>query len=219
MVAQPVPCMSDSNTDISRLLGEMWRNASPLERSPYVEQEEKERAVYKDQTKLWRDKQAKEDVASRSSHHMVHQTQRLSMEGNSFDPFMRVHSVEEAIQKADRSFASFAAPEDLDSDLMRRSQPDGLNAKAYHSFRSYENDVQVYRPHAEVRHPAPSRSYPFRPYPTMGDRAHAPVNYSPAPLPEEGRPHHEGQETERYPTTSRYFDRPRHSPYGFYQYP
>jgi hypothetical protein len=185
-----------------------------------VEQEEKERAVYKEQVMAWRDKQAKKDVASRSSHCMVHQTQRLSMGANSFDPFLRVHSVEEAIQKADRSFASFAAPEELDPDLVRRSQPDGASAKAYRSsFRSYENDVQVYRPHVEVHHPAPSRSYPFRPYPTMGDRGHAPVNYNPVPLPEEGRAPHEGPEYERYPTTSRYFDRPRHSPYGFYQYP
>jgi len=27
------------NTDISRLLGEMWRTASPLEKRPFVEQE------------------------------------------------------------------------------------------------------------------------------------------------------------------------------------
>mmetsp|Transcript_42533 Transcript_42533/g.102862 ORF Transcript_42533/g.102862 Transcript_42533/m.102862 type:complete len:104 (+) Transcript_42533:31-342(+) len=41
-VKQDNPDMS--NTDVSRLLGEMWRNASPRERSPYVEQEERERA-------------------------------------------------------------------------------------------------------------------------------------------------------------------------------
>lgn len=36
-----------SNTDVSRLLGEMWRNARPAERDPYVEEELKERAIYK----------------------------------------------------------------------------------------------------------------------------------------------------------------------------
>ena len=36
-----------SNTDVSRLLGEIWRSASHKERAPYVEQEEQERAIYK----------------------------------------------------------------------------------------------------------------------------------------------------------------------------
>jgi len=48
-----------SNTDISRLLGEMWRNASPEERRPYREQEEKERAVYKAEIAKWRADQAR----------------------------------------------------------------------------------------------------------------------------------------------------------------
>jgi len=48
-----------SNTDISRLLGEMWRNASPKERAPYQEQEEKERAVYKAEIAKWRADQAR----------------------------------------------------------------------------------------------------------------------------------------------------------------
>jgi hypothetical protein len=57
-----------SNTDVSRLLGEMWRNASPHERAPYVKQEECERAVYKENLRKWRDDQARMDAASRTSH-------------------------------------------------------------------------------------------------------------------------------------------------------
>jgi hypothetical protein len=60
-----------SNTDVSRLLGEMWRNASPKERGPYVEQEKRERAVYKDEIQKWRDDQARMDAASRTSHQSV----------------------------------------------------------------------------------------------------------------------------------------------------
>ena len=60
-----------SNTDVSRLLGEMWRNASPKERAPYVEQEKRERAVYKDEIQKWRDDQARMDAASRTSHQSV----------------------------------------------------------------------------------------------------------------------------------------------------
>ena len=62
-----------SNTDVSRLLGEMWRNASPKERAPYVEQEERERAVYKKAIASWRSEQAKLDAASRTSHRSVQQ--------------------------------------------------------------------------------------------------------------------------------------------------
>lgn len=57
-----------SNTDVSRLLGEMWRGASQKERHPYVEQEERERAIYKQQTAEFRAKQAQLDAASRTSH-------------------------------------------------------------------------------------------------------------------------------------------------------
>jgi len=65
-----------SNTDVSRLLGEMWRNATQKERAPYVEQEERERKVYKEAIKKWRDDQARMDAASRSSHQLVQQNYR-----------------------------------------------------------------------------------------------------------------------------------------------
>jgi hypothetical protein len=60
-----------SNTDVSRLLGEMWRNASPSERKPFVEEEVLERAKYKEDIKKFRDDQAKIDAASRKSHKVV----------------------------------------------------------------------------------------------------------------------------------------------------
>jgi len=61
-----------SNTDVSRLLGEMWRNASPKEKVPYREQEERERAHYKEEIKKFKDEQARADAASRTSHQSVH---------------------------------------------------------------------------------------------------------------------------------------------------
>ena len=60
-----------SNTDVSRLLGEMWRNAPPRERAPYVEQEERERAIYKENIRRWRENQARMDAASRTNHHSM----------------------------------------------------------------------------------------------------------------------------------------------------
>mmetsp|Transcript_41914 Transcript_41914/g.47432 ORF Transcript_41914/g.47432 Transcript_41914/m.47432 type:complete len:308 (-) Transcript_41914:5945-6868(-) len=57
-----------SNTDVSRLLGEVWRNASKVEKAPYVEAEIKERNKYKDVMKTWRDEQAQLDAVTRTSH-------------------------------------------------------------------------------------------------------------------------------------------------------
>ena len=74
MIKEENPAME--NTDISRLLGEMWRNASKQERIPYVEQELKERAIYKEKMKHFREKLAREDAACRSSHQSVQNYQQ-----------------------------------------------------------------------------------------------------------------------------------------------
>lgn len=42
------------NTQVSRLLGEMWRNASEEDRKPYVDKEKKEREKYKVAIADWR---------------------------------------------------------------------------------------------------------------------------------------------------------------------
>lgn len=60
-----------ANTDVSRLLGEMWRNASHKEKAPYREEELRERAVYKENIQRFRDGQARKDAASRTSHQAV----------------------------------------------------------------------------------------------------------------------------------------------------
>ena len=60
-----------NNTDISRLLGEMWRAADASEKEPYVESEKIERAMYNEAIATWREEQAQLDAASRTSHHSV----------------------------------------------------------------------------------------------------------------------------------------------------
>jgi hypothetical protein len=82
-VKQDNPDMS--NTDVSRLLGEMWRNANPKERAPYVEQEERERSIYKEVIKKFRDDQTRMDAASRTSHHSVQNYRHHPQGGGSFD--------------------------------------------------------------------------------------------------------------------------------------
>ena len=60
-----------NNTDISRLLGELWRAAGAAEKEPYVESEKVERAAYNEAIATWREEQAHLDAASRTSHHSV----------------------------------------------------------------------------------------------------------------------------------------------------
>jgi len=43
------------NTEVSRILGEMWRNATQDERQPYIVHEEKEREKYKKEIAAWRE--------------------------------------------------------------------------------------------------------------------------------------------------------------------
>jgi hypothetical protein len=114
-----------SNTDVSRLLGEMWRNASQVDRAPYVNQEERERADYKQRIKAWKDKHAQIEAAQRTSHQKLQKmvdyappAQRahnsfadsMTFERMSFEP-VRVQSVEHASHKVDqRMFRSYNGP-------------------------------------------------------------------------------------------------------------
>ena len=190
----------------------MWRNASPAERAPFVEEEEKQRAAYKEEIKKFRETQASVDAASRTSHHMVQQTQQPVYRGtSSFEPFPRVHSIEEAVQKVDRSFTNYH-PEDYSPDpIHRHPQTNVAKGGPYANYRSYENEHPPYRPRRVLPTSATRGAYPFRPYPTGPPSSQA--AYSP------DSPQGRSEEGDQYPTVSRYFDRPRHSPYGFYQYP
>ena len=57
-----------ANTDVSRLLGEIWRNATVEEKEPFVQKELKERAVYKEKIQKFREEQAALDATKRSTH-------------------------------------------------------------------------------------------------------------------------------------------------------
>mmetsp|Transcript_16017 Transcript_16017/g.24044 ORF Transcript_16017/g.24044 Transcript_16017/m.24044 type:complete len:427 (-) Transcript_16017:189-1469(-) len=59
-----------NNTDISRLLGEMWRNAHEEEKRPYVEEELKERNKYKKEISKWRLIQKKKEMDDELNDHL-----------------------------------------------------------------------------------------------------------------------------------------------------
>ena len=199
-----------SNTDISSLLGEMWNNAPHSERAPFLEKELKERNEYKQRVKEWREKQEKEDAAARASHQMVqHSHHPYSHERSSFDPYFQVHSVEDAGQKVDRSFPSYRM-DDYAADPMYARYPHPAPAKASQRemYRAQENHLPPYRLQRQA-----GPALPFRAFATSG----APTR----PTPDAAASSEQAVDTERepYPTTSKYFDRPRHSPFGFYHYP
>jgi HMG (high mobility group) box len=129
-----------SNTDVSRLLGEMWRNASAAERAPYIEDEERERAAYKEDIRRFREEQAKIDSSTRRSHREVTIT----------------HSDESSLQN------TFQMPplDDnvLPSDPYRHYGPPPMvevkHGHQYHDqykYRSYENNIVDYGRHADNR--------------------------------------------------------------------
>lgn len=57
------------NTDISRILGNMWRDASEEEKRPYVEKEKAEREQYKIEMEKWKKEHAAKQEAERASQH------------------------------------------------------------------------------------------------------------------------------------------------------
>jgi len=55
------------NTEVSRILGDIWRRASEEEKKKYRDHEEKQRAKYKHAMKLWRDEEAaRNDLAKKA---------------------------------------------------------------------------------------------------------------------------------------------------------
>jgi HMG (high mobility group) box len=113
---------SMSNTDVSRLLGEMWRNASDDERQPYVDEEQVERANYNERIKEWREEQGKIDASTRKSHHSVPKIQRNESSES-----------KQSNEKRSRYDASYA----------RSAMADARSSRSY----SVQQDRNVFRPY------------------------------------------------------------------------
>lgn len=75
-----------SNTDVSRLLGEMWRNFPKDKKARFEDKEKIERQKYKEKMRKWREEKAQEENAARHSreevsptfHQNQHEQQELS---------------------------------------------------------------------------------------------------------------------------------------------
>lgn len=129
MVKEQNPDMA--NTDVSRLLGEMWRDGSPEEKAPYVETELRERAIYKKDIARFRAEQAKKDAASRTSHENV---QRMLNQ----DPS---HDQEEEKRRESFEEASVAPSNSNESSEGKREYP--TQAREEKGNESFEESSQV----------------------------------------------------------------------------
>lgn len=141
MVKEANPDMS--NTDVSRLLGEMWRNAMPAERAPYKEQEERERAKYKQDIQHFRSQQAKEDAQSRTSHQTMQQNKK-----------------EDKPAKQQRERAKSHRPVEMDFEPVRIHSVDDKKPASFHP----SGDPLVFRPVARSPEETVERPVPSYPY-------------------------------------------------------
>jgi high mobility group protein B2 len=71
------------NTEISRVLGEIWRNSSDEEKRPFIEQEKVEREKYKKAMAVWKDESEnrKEKERMQQEEEMKHRQEELKKQG------------------------------------------------------------------------------------------------------------------------------------------
>jgi HMG (high mobility group) box len=234
------------NTDVSRLLGETWRNASAAERAPYVDEELRERAVYKEQIKKFREKQAKDDAASRTSHHAVpqqfgdynaptpppppptqqhHQMYENFGDMTVFEP-LQVQSVEDAANKADQRVSGYRP---IPMENARR-----VDYRPYSGDKeTSKKDQRMFRPAMEI---VPTEEG-MRQQGAAAYRGYSPAAYHQAYHPpyhgasgDRGRDHdyrdhpnssprhHPGSRVDGY-AASAYYDNSTHPSFGYYHYP
>ena len=71
------------NTEISKLLGEMWRNASETDRKPHIDREMRERTKYKIATAEWKEKEeVKKEAARRALEEQMEQMRQYGMQNS-----------------------------------------------------------------------------------------------------------------------------------------
>ena len=183
------------NTDVSRLLGEMWRNASEKEKAPYVEQEEKERAAYKEEVKKFREKQAQLDVANRTTH-------QSAVQGNRRQQNQHQTGFEAPSVTTSPSHVTF---ENLNFDQIMENP--GKNSSAFRSHSSHPYHRTFYRSADHF----PTESYPQTTWSalSMDDSDPLPVVPVPPGYPTMTKGNNDDMNGSYYPARNNYFsDRP-----------
>lgn len=169
-----------SNTDVSRLLGEMWRSASPTEKKPYVDEEVIERAKYKEEIKKFRENLAKQDAASRTSHHSVQKVaaekprQKQPRTQQHARVFIDPSAATTFAPQPHRTFAASSGPADR---RVFRPYSGGPPIEAQPYYKIEQHMVHPTYDHDEVIPPPPSQN-----------KVERPMFRAPKPSPTQSRP-------------------------------
>mmetsp|Transcript_7210 Transcript_7210/g.10329 ORF Transcript_7210/g.10329 Transcript_7210/m.10329 type:complete len:421 (-) Transcript_7210:305-1567(-) len=161
------------NTEVSRVLGEMWKNASDEERKPHIEREARERAKYKTEMATWRkneeERKVKEKKMKDDEIHYI-QTTADSQPSIKSDPYGNTKSLDmrKNFLHQDMQLRSQLAPPNVAS---HGYLPTGRYGEASHS---YDNPSFSYGRHLNSYEQAriPGSYYGLE---AMGSHIHSPV--------------------------------------------
>lgn len=117
-----------ANTDVSRLLGEIWRNSTAEEKEPFVQQELKERASYKEKIQKFREEQAALDSTKRSTHQASVQGYHLNQ-----------HQHQLHRPAPQKSYAGIGRP--------ASSSPENMAIDPFMEHGDRSNESSAFRPH------------------------------------------------------------------------
>jgi len=133
-----------SNTDVSRLLGEMWRNATAKEKNPYREQEKFERAIYNAEIKKFKAEQTRLDAESRINHPNLPNGYRVSPPPSQGEDYLHFRPMPSN---------SVHAFDTLRMDSFEESMP-GSSSRGLPQFRTQY--ASIYPPYSPYSYPNPS---------------------------------------------------------------
>lgn len=134
------------NTEISRVLGEMWRNSSEEERGPFIELEKVERVKYKQAMAQWKVEFAKKKEVERLEQveQMKQKQEAMQMQGEQIRAHQHAMQVA-AHQQYDGAVARAAAVAAADADaadqakhgMQRHHHQQHQHQQAYHPMHHY----------------------------------------------------------------------------------
>mmetsp|Transcript_34489 Transcript_34489/g.38121 ORF Transcript_34489/g.38121 Transcript_34489/m.38121 type:complete len:236 (-) Transcript_34489:181-888(-) len=133
------------NTDVSRLLGERWRNMSVEDKRVYVETEIVEREAYKRKMAQFKAQQARLDAASRTHHASIPTPRTVPQEGATRDYFsFRDTATQEYLPPREGMLQEYIPP--------REVIPQENRTKDYNAlFRNNSRD-SIYRTKSATAH-------------------------------------------------------------------
>lgn len=141
------------NNDISRLLGEIWRNASPSEKRPHMEREEVERKLYKAKVEKWKNDEKLEKAMKHltpRSHEVTTPGAIVAMERNDGDPrkLDRRQDVASSMRDGEESYSRF----DSGQSSLLSSTSNPTNGYWCHQESPENNQYHQYY-HADINTP------------------------------------------------------------------